>query len=444
MYSEKLKTRFDENEISIGDTIKVESKGQAYEGQLMPNTQSNAPDSIIMKLKSGYNIGILYDEKVRITKLGSAKRPTSFPFTIPRREENLPKVTLLWTGGTIGSKVGYGVGGTSTTVKPEELFYYIPELPGIADLKVRHLFSVWSQDLTYIEWQKLAEAVAEELNDGAHGVVISHGTDTMHYTASALSFMLKDLNAPVVLTGAQRSSDRGSSDAFLNLAAAVSLAAKSDIAEVGICMHASSSDDRMQFIRGVKARKMHTSRRDAFRPINDRPIAFVSTKGEISYASEYKKVSSDHETTKARVNFEPGVALIKAYPNSDPAVISYYLEKGYRGLIIEGTGLGHVPIDVTHEGKSWLMQIKGAINTGTVVGITSQTIYGRVHTSVYEPLRVLSDAGAIFCEDMLPETAYVKLGWLLGNYAAKDAKELLGKNMAGEIKKRINYDEFLV
>jgi glutamyl-tRNA(Gln) amidotransferase subunit D len=444
MYSDDLKIKFEEKEISVGDTIKVEAKGKVFEGQLMPNTQSNDPNSIIIKLKGGYNIGILYDEKVRVSKLGDMRKQASFPFTQPRRDGELPKVTLLWTGGTIGSKVGYEVGGTSTTVKPEELFYYIPELPRIADIKVRHLFSAWSQDLTYIEWQKLAEAAAEELNNGAHGIVVSHGTDTMHYTASALAFMLKDLNAPVVLTGAQRSSDRGSSDAFLNLTAAASIAARSDIAEVGICMHATSSDDRMQFIRGVKARKMHTSRRDAFRPINDKPIAYVKPNGEITYASEYRKVTGEKRETKAKVNFEPGVAMVKTYPNSDPEIISYYLKKGYRGIIIEGTGLGHVPIDVSHEGKSWLMQIKNAVNTGAVVGMTSQTIYGRVHPNVYEPLRVLSDAGAVFCEDMLPETAYVKLGWLLGNYAVNDAKEMLNKDIAGEIKKRLNYDEFLI
>ncbi|MCL5430114.1 MAG: Glu-tRNA(Gln) amidotransferase subunit GatD [Candidatus Marsarchaeota archaeon] len=443
MYSENLSSVFEDKEVAVGDTIKIETKEATYEGQLMPNTESNDPNAIIIKLKGGYNIGVLYGDKMKITKVEGRKKQTEFPFAKPEMTKGLPNVTLIWTGGTIGSKVGYDVGGTTTKVKPEELFYYIPELPKIANITIRHLFSVWSQDLTYMEWQKMASAVADEVNSGAHGVVVSHGTDTMHFTSAALSFMLKDINAPVVLTGAQRSSDRGSSDAFLNLIAAFDIAAKSDIAEVGICMHASGSDDKIQFLRGTKARKMHTSRRDAFRPVNEKPIAFVKN-GEIIYANEYRKMSKTATTAKAITKFEPHIALVKVFPGSDPEIIEYYLEKGYRGIILEGTGLGHVPIDVEHEGHSWLPHIKNAIASEAVVGMTSQTLYGRVHENVYEPLRVLSDAGVIFCEDMLPETAYVKLGWLLGNHTVKEAKALLNKNIVGEIKERLTYDEFLI
>ena len=178
--------------------------------------------------------------------------------------------------------------------------------------------SIGSEDMSYFEWQKIAKAVAESFNDGARGIVITHGTDTMHYTSAALSFMLKDIPGPVVMTGAQRSPDRGSSDAFMNLICASHLAAKSDIAEVGICMHASSSDDYCNFIRGTKVRKMHTSRRDAFRPINNRPIAKVGYEGSIEYVSEYKKTGTEQAKTKAITKFEPKVAMIKSHPNSDP------------------------------------------------------------------------------------------------------------------------------
>lgn len=444
MYSSKLSNIFKEKKIELGDTIKVEKAGFAIEGELMPNTEAGGENSIIVKMKSGYNAGVIFDEKTKVEKLHSRKAASEFPFAKPKADAKLPKVTIIWTGGTIGSKVTYGTGGVASTVKPEELFYYVPELPEIANISMNHLFSVWSQDLTYMEWQKLADAVAKEINAGARGVVITHGTDTMHYTAAALSFMLKNLNAPVVLTGSQRSSDRGSSDAFLNLIAATKLAANSDIAEVGICMHASSSDDKMAFIRGTKARKMHTSRRDAFRAINDKPIAYATQRGEISYISDYKKIEKTAAKVKAETKFEPLVALLKTHPNSDPEVMQYYLEKGYRGFIIEGTGLGHTPIDVAHEGRSWLPHIKSAVGESAVVGMTSQTIYGRVHPNVYSPLRVLKNAGVVFCEDMTPETAYVKLGWLLGNYDNEKARELLDKNMAGEINERITYDEFLL
>ncbi len=280
MYSEKLSKIFEGNSIVVGDMIRVETEGLSFDGELMPKTEAGSDDTIIIKLSSGYNAGIVLDEKTKITKVSKGKGTSNFPLAKPKFASGLPKVTLLWTGGTIGSKIEYKTGGVAVEVKPEELFYYVPELAGIANISFKHLFSILSEDMSYVEWQKIAEETAKALNDGARGVVIAHGTDTMHYTAAALAFMLQNLNAPVVLTGSQRSSDRGSSDAFLNLIAATHMAAKSDIAEVGICMHASSSDDKMHFIRGVKARKMHTSRRDAFRPINDKAIAYVKADGE--------------------------------------------------------------------------------------------------------------------------------------------------------------------
>ncbi len=443
MYSDKLRKLFDAGSIKIGDLIKVESGDLIFEGELMPKTEAGHEDAIVVKLKSGYNAGVMYGDGVRITKISSGKA-VEFPLSNPKMAENLPKVSLLWTGGTIGSKIEYKTGGVHMTVKPEELFYYIPELPSIANIKFNQICEIASEDMSYHEWQKIAEETADALNEGARGVVITHGTDTMGFTASALAFMLQNLNAPVVLTGSQRSSDRGSSDAFLNLIAATNIAANSNVAEVGICMHASSSDDRMHLLRGVKARKMHTSRRDAFRPINDRPIAYVDMDGRISYVSEYKKTVKAAGKVTANTKFEPKTALLKVYPNSDPEIMQYYIDRGYRGFILEGTGLGHMPVSTEHPGKSWLPYIKNAIENGAVIGMTSQTLYGRVNANVYRNLRLLGNAGVVYCEDMLPETAYVKLGWLLGSHDNKAAKELLDKNIAGEITKRVNYDEFLV
>jgi glutamyl-tRNA(Gln) amidotransferase subunit D len=269
------------------------------------------------------------------------------------------------------------------------------------------------------------------------------GTDTMHYTAAALSFMLKDPSGPVVITGAQRSSDRGSSDAFFNLSCAVKIAAESDVAELGICMHDSSSDDRCALIRGTKARKMHTSRRDAFRPINDRPIAYVDSSLSIRYTNSYRKVGASRKKTEAVTGFEPKVALIKSHPNFDPAIIDIYVEKGFKGIIIEGTGLGHVPASSVHKEYLWLDHLKRAIESGLVVGMTSQCLYGRVHPDVYRNLRLVSNLGVVYCEDMTPEAAYAKLCWLLGNHDAKEAKLMLNRNLVGEIKERTEEDEFL-
>jgi glutamyl-tRNA(Gln) amidotransferase subunit D len=223
----------------------------------------------------------------------------------------------------------------------------------------------------------------------------------------------------------------------------VKLASESDIAEVGICMHSSSSDDRCAFTRGTKVRKMHTSRRDAFRPINDRQIAFVDTGLHIKYNNEYAKIGNQKKKVEAIIGFEPKVALIKSHPNFDPAIIDAYVELGVKGIIIEGTGLGHVPASTIHKEYLWLDHLKKAIAKGVVIGMTSQCLYGRVHPDVYRNLRLVSNLGVVYCEDMTPEAAYAKLAWLLGNYKPEEVKGMLNKNIVGEIKERTEADEFL-
>ena len=441
MYSDEALDFLKSAKVNVGDEIRATAKDLNIEGEIMPNTEATNRDIIVIKLKNGYNVGINF-RKVKVTKVKSGSGMPSFPESNLKQDKGLPNVSLIYTGGTIGSKIDYKTGGVYMLVKPEELFYEVPELAGIAHISSNELFSISSEDMSYREWQSIANEAEKERRAGAEGIVITIGTDTMHYAAAALSFMLKDLHIPVVLTGSQRSSDRGSSDAFMNLICSVYLAAKSDIGEVGICMHSSSSDDKCHFIRGTKARKMHSSRRDAFRPINDMPLALVDIKGNIEYKNSYSKKSDI--IGRAITGFEEKVALVKAYPNSTPDIIDFYLQKGYKGLIIEGTGLGHTPTSTRDENGSWLPNIKNAIGKGMIIGMTSQCIYGRVNENVYRNLRLLKNAGVIYCEDMLPETAYVKLGWLLGNYKKADAANLLNKNMVGEIKERLEYDEFLV
>ncbi|MDE1871233.1 MAG: Glu-tRNA(Gln) amidotransferase subunit GatD [Candidatus Micrarchaeota archaeon] len=429
--------------METGDRISVSSDNLDVEGELMPSTEAGSPDSIIVKLDNGYNIGIDYSKGAKIKRIGAGTK-----LVFPKRDvsvrKGLPKVTLIYTGGTIGSKIDYKTGGVHMLIEPSELLYEVPELSDIANVEVKHLFSIASEDMSYLEWQAMAKEVEKALNGGSRGVVVTMGTDTMHYTASALAFMLHDLNAPVVVTGAQRSSDRGSSDAFFNLASAVQIAAKSDIAEVGICMHATSSDNKCAFIRGTRARKMHTSRRDAFRSMNDRPLAYVSKDLGIEYNNTYNKMVDKRIKVSAELKFESKVALIKSYPNSDPEIIDFYVGKGYKGIIIEGTGLGHVPASTVHEKLLWLGHIKNAIGKGVIVGMTSQCLYGRVNANVYTNLRLISRLGVVYCEDMLPEVALVKLGWLLGNFDKNEAKQLLDRDLKMELKKRSRFDEFLI
>jgi glutamyl-tRNA(Gln) amidotransferase subunit D len=437
---------FKKNSIAIGDRIKIKARGLEVEGELMPKTEVSADNVIILKLANGYNIGIAHDNALLLSKISGGSEGIEFPKAEAGVKPGLPKVTLIYTGGTIGSKIDYKTGGVYMLIKPEELLYEVPELSDIANIEVKQLFSIASEDMTSFEWAAIAREVKSAFDRGSSGVVVTMGTDIMHYTASALAFMLCDLNGPVVVTGAQRSSDRGSSDAFFNLIASVTIAAHSDIAEVGICMHSSSSDERCSFIRGTRARKMHTSRRDAFRPVNDRPIAYVERSLKITYNNDYNKTIGEiDQPVSAKTNFERKVALIKYHPNSDPEVLEHYIKKDYKGIIIEGTGLGHVSVSQPNKNATpWVGAIKRAVDNGIIVGMTSQCLYGRVSKNVYRNLRIINSLGVIYCEDMTPETAYVKLAWLLGNYNAEECKRLLDSSIAREIKKRSRYDEFLL
>ncbi len=437
MYSKEVESLFKKTGVGVGDDVEVNSESGSFEGVLMPRPEVGDNSILVLKLKSGYNMGINLGSIKEIFLVNKGKREFSFPQSDAKQKKDLATIGMIYTGGTIGSKVDYVTGGVHMLIKPGELLHEVPELSDIANIEINQPMAIASEDMTHIEWGKMAQETAKMLNDGMRGVVITHGTDTMHYSSAALSFMLDNLNAPVVFTGAQRSSDRGSSDAFMNLICAARVATSSDIAEVGICMHETSSDDNCTFIRGTKARKMHTSRRDAFKAVNNVPICKVGRDGRIEYLSKHAQIVEE-ETKKvvANTKFEDKVAIVKAYPNSDPDIVDYYAGKKYKGLIIEGTGLGHAPVSPSSSKGSWIDPIKRAVDAGMIVGMTSQCLYGRVNETVYRNLRLLREAGVVYCEDMMPEVAYVKLGFLLGNQSAQKAKELLGTNIKGEITKR--------
>ena len=273
-------------------------------------------------------------------------------------------------------------------------------------------------------------------DDEVNGIVVTQGTDTLHYSTAAMSFFLQHLNKPVVFTASQRSIDRGSSDAFSNLLCAVNAAAKFDGAAVVTCLHGTSDDNYCILINGVNVRKMHTSKRDAFKSINVPPLAKIYEDGKIEILnSNYKK--RNNEKVFVEDQFEPKTALIYVYPGMDPEIFDYYRQKKYKGIVIVATGLGHV--STLNPKQSLVKKIKELTDNGVPVVITSQTIYGRVHPYVYTPLRKLSiELNCIFAEGMLPETAYVKLGWVLPQ--AKDieeVKEMMQTNYCGEIVDRI-------
>ncbi|RLG56244.1 MAG: Glu-tRNA(Gln) amidotransferase GatDE subunit D [Thermoproteota archaeon] len=445
MYSPEVEKALESAGAHIGDIIRIQRGSEVYEGILLPRSEYGDPSCIVIKLSSGYNIGVKYTPGTVIKRLRKAAEVGKFPAKKAERKPSLPPVSLIATGGTIGSRVDYVTGGVYMCVKPEELLYLTPELEDAVYIeRMRSPFLVASEDLTPDDWKEIAEIAAKELNTDVRGVVITHGTDTMHYTSAALSFMLRNLSKPVALVGAQRSPDRGSFDGAMNLLCAAHYAARSDIAEVAIVMHGESSDTYCYAIRGTKARKMHTSRRDTFRPINDLPLARVWPDGRIeALNTKYRKRGSSE--VYADTAFEKRVAIVKAYPGSDPEVIDYYVDKGYRGIVIEGTGFGHTPVYPRAEKLSWLPSIKRAVEESVALVMTSQALYGRTNPYVYRNARVLKQAGVVYVEDMLTEVAYVKLGWVLGHTQdPKEVESLMLTDIAGEISSRTLFNTYLI
>ncbi len=403
--------------MDLGDRISIERDGTSYEGVLMPSRREGY---VVIKLDNGYNIG-LHAERSRITLLN--KRPesqkTKAERPMPRRDD-LPEVSILSTGGTIASKVDYRTGAVTSQFSAGEIISAIPELEEIANYKARVIYQILSENMRAEYWIKLANCVAEEIEAGAKGVIITHGTDTMMYTAAALSFMLRT-PVPVVLVGSQRSSDRPSSDASMNAVCAATVAI-SDIAEVCVVMHGSTSDDYCSIHRGTRVRKMHTSRRDAFQSINQQPL------GKVDYLSREIKTFQPYRhrgevALDVAARLEDKCALVKYTPGSSPEILNYYIDKGYRGIVIEGTG---------HVSSIWIDGIKRATDEGIPVVITSQCLRGRICDRVYDTGRDMLNAGAIEGADMLPEVALAKMMWLLANKPG-EVRSLMGQPLAGEI-----------
>ncbi len=412
---------------------------------------THLPDKAIAELRKAALLflmnHVLYEHKEILQKELENKRIKSLEeylgSKLGKYIKTKRKISIVVTGGTIMSRVDYRTGGVHMFLDPYELLYEVPELEDITIIrKIKSPFSIASEDMTPKEWVKIAEIVAKELNTRSDGVVIPHGTDTMHYTSAALSFMLRNLSKPVALVGAQRSSDRPSSDAFMNLICA-SIYATSDIAEVSVVMHGTIEDTFCLAHRGTRVRKMHTERRDAFQSVNDKPLAKIYPNGKIEIINEnYRKRTDEEVILDARINEK--VALVKAYPGSDPEIIDFFVDKGYKGIVIEGTGFGHVPTETLDKRRSWIPHIKRAIEEGIIVCMTSQTIFGRTNPFVYSNARRLYNLGVIYCEDMLPEVAYVKLMWVLGHTEnPEEVRKLMLTPLANEIKPRSLEEEFI-
>jgi len=417
-----------------GDKVKLATSDGVFEGTLLPRPEMMSQDITVLKLKTGYNIGI-ETKKIKKTEILEEYKSPVVKAKKLKPKSDLPTVAILSTGGTISSRIDYRTGGVYADYSAEDFVAMCPELENIANIRAAKVMSVMSEDALSSDWVRMAQEVLKVINE-VDGVVITHGTDTMHFTSAALSFLLKDLNKPVVITGAQRSIDRGSSDAFMNLTCAVSAAAKWNGAGVVICMHGSIEDKFCYLLRGAKVRKMHTSRRDAFRSINDAPLAAVFTDGKIEVISEDYPTRSKNKPSLREL--DPEVALVYVYPDMDPGIIEYHIKQKVHGIVIAATALGHIPIN---NPKSLGPAIQKAKKAGIEVVLCSQTLYGRVNSYVYTNLRKVSiGLGVTYLADMLPEVAYVKLMVALKQ---KNPEEFMLTNIAGEISSREVDDCFL-
>lgn len=419
----------------VGDLVKITTRsGAMFEGVVMPRPGISTDEMhIVVKQKSGYNVGIDVKQGVSVVVLrkgfaegGGTQQGATI--AAPRRVvKGLPTVSFLSTGGTIASKVDYKTGAVSPALSAQDLYDVVPELGNVANVRAEILCNILSENMSPDRWSMIADAVGKRvLEGGLDGVVIAHGTDTMHYTSAALSFALRGLPIPVVLVGSQRSSDRPSSDAAMNLTNAVTAAGRGRFAEVIVCMHGEMGDSYSLCHRGTKVRKMHTSRRDTFVSINTKPIAKIEEGNVKMLVSEYAPRDLKREL-RVEGKFDEKVGLVKTYPGTTGDLIDAFVDKGYHGIVLEGTGLGHVP-------EAIYGSIKRATEEDIFVIMTSQCISGRINMNVYRTGRELLAMGVVPGEDMLPETALVKLMWLLGKGESHEKiRELIRVNLAGEI-----------
>ena len=408
---------------SVGDVIEVKTSWGTVSGTLVPRYLYGDGDHIVLKLKSGYNVGLSIEglHKARVTSKG--EKPSFSAPPPPRPHRGAPKVLLVGTGGTIASRIDYRTGAVHPAVTSSELHSLVPELSEVADVEPEILFSVFSENITPAHWAKLALRISRGVRQGFDGVVVTHGTDTLGYTAAALSFALSGIPIPVILVGAQRSPDRPSSDAPLNLVAAVSAAAKAGFAGVYVAMHLGESDDRIGLYRGTRVRKNHTSRRDAFESVGV-PVAAVWGREGVEFVSE--GLPPRGGVFKPRPRFSPKAALLKFYPSMPPEMVAEARRTGAKAIVVEGTGLGHVS-------KESARALGRFVKGGGLAFMTSQCIGGRVDLNVYDTGRDLMADGVVPLEDMLAETALVKAMWALGNSTTiAKAKEMMTTDIAGE------------
>ncbi|MEO9277306.1 MAG: Glu-tRNA(Gln) amidotransferase subunit GatD [Nitrososphaera sp.] len=422
-YKGRALNKLKEFNVEVGNEVIIHHTDYDYTGVLMPRYEHSDDSHIVIKLKSGYNIGLEVD-KIKKIEIESKTLSTKDEVIIqPTINKDLPKILLISTGGTIASRIDYRTGAVKPALTAEELNASVPELSKIANIETEVLLSEYSENLLPEHWKMIAKKLDSYADSEYVGIIVAHGTDTMQYTASALAFSLSGFPKPVALVGSQRSSDRPSSDAALNLIAATNFLVKERVTGFFVVMHNTSSDDEIACHWATRVRKNHTSKRNAFQTVGDTPAYIV--KGES--ITRNKIFNPEQKPYTPRINFDTNAMLLKYYPGMKPEIIDHLVRSGYKAIILEGTGLGHV-------GKIMYEPLQTAIKNGIFVGMTSQCIDGMVRMTVYESGRDLLNIGVVPLGNMIPETALVKTMWALANSKnGVELNKLMTENISLEI-----------
>lgn len=310
----------------------------------------------------------------------------------------MKRIILLTTGGTIASAPS--AQGLKPQLSGEEMLRLLPELSEMCQLDCQEIMCLDSTNIQPEEWIQMAEVIGQAVKD-YDGIVVSHGTDTMAYSAAALTFMLKNLAKPVILTGAQLPITAPDTDGKQNLVDAVCVAA-SGVAGVYVVFAG-------RIIQGMRAKKMYTRNKDAFRSINAPDIGSVVNRQVIFN----RKVPVPVGPFSVDLKMNPNIALLKLFPGFSEKFIEAAVEAGYDAIILEGFGAGDIP----HFRRNLLPVIEMATAKGVMVIVISQCTYDGTHLLVYDVGVQAAIAGAISAGDMTLEALCAKLMWVLGHTA---------------------------
>ncbi len=424
-------------EAPVWSQVRIDSTRGVFEGLILPRSETADDRHVVLKMDTGYNVGLAHDTVTGVQVLGYKEAHYKIPESEFPHDPGKPGVLLLGTGGTIASRLDYRTGAVIPAFTPGELYGSVPELADYCNLTTHKICGVFSENMAGPQYVALAEGIGEAIEQGYAGVMIGHGTDTMHHTAAVLSFMVQNPPIPIVMVGSQRSSDRPSSDAALNLIHAVNAAAHGDIAEVMVCLFGPTSDLYGLLHRGTRVRKMHSSYRSTFRTISDIPLAMVDRERITPLRQDYNHRRPDRDVT-IEASFDDRAAIVYYYPCMKPDMITSLIDHGYRGIVIAGTGLGHV-------NRPLYEALGRCRDEGVVVFMAVQTLWGYAQMYVYETGRELMELGVVPAANMLPEVAFMKLCWVLGRTDdPEEIKRQMLEPIAGEITDREPHNGYLI